>query len=167
MGPIRSIAIAIGTAILFSTAAIAAELERVAIDSASPHVTTYVAIPKGMPEGEIQRINAKLQEQKSVYIVEWSSFVADLEKHVNFRILKNEYPEYRTADGLVALLQKFPLTPFSLTWNGGVALTFMDHRHAQETYQRYLKDTTVTTRPADRRADPVHPENHIGSLLGR
>lgn len=167
MRSIRSTAFALGTALLFSTAAVAAELGQVVIDPADPYVTIYVALPKGMPEGEIQRITAKLSERKGAYIVDWSSFVANLEKHVNGRILKNEYQQYRIADGFVALLQKIPLTPIGLTWNGGVAITFNDYRHAQAMYQRYLKDPTVATRPADRRADPVHPANHIEPLLGR
>ena len=158
--------LALVAAVLAPISAVAAEiLLVVVIPDVPPYVTSFIAIPKDTPEEKIKEMPSKIPA--GGHMVDWASFVGDLKRHVKDRMLKDEYQDYQTVDGLIALLQRYPGTPFGLTWNGGLAITYGDHRYAERTYQRYLKDATFVARPTDRRVDPVHPGNHIEPLLSR
>lgn len=144
-----------------------AEPGYVIIDPADRFATTYVSLPKSVSQEELRELMFRMAPRAGAYFEEWDSFVADLQKHVAANIQKNEYPDVKTVEGLVALLQKFEGTLFGLTWNGGLAVTYNDYMHAQRTHGRYLSEPTFRARPKDRKRDPVHPGNHLEPLLGR
>ncbi|HYD57456.1 MAG TPA: hypothetical protein VEB41_11160 [Burkholderiales bacterium] len=163
-GTIHAVALAL---LLLASAAAHAEPGYVIVDPSDRFATTYVSLARDMPGAELDDLRAKIAPRAGAYLVDWPAFLADPAKHIDAHIARNEYPEVRTAEGLVALLRKFERTPFGLTWNGGIALTGNDYRFAQRTHARHLADASFVARPPDRRADPVHPANHVEPLLGR
>lgn len=137
----------------------------VIVDASEKHATTYISLPKAIPQDKLQEIRGKIAAVPGAYLETWAAFNADLQRHVLRNIRKNEYPEVETAEELVALLGKLEGASIGLTWNGGFALTYNDYMHAQRTYARFAKDPAFVARPADRRADPVNPGNHTEPLL--
>jgi hypothetical protein len=136
------------------------------IDPTEKYVTIYGAIDNKLSETDLRGMREKIAAQRPLaYIVEWRTFVTDQKKYIDTYIVKNEYPDIKMADGLIALLKKFQGDPFSVTWSGGLAVTKNDFTHSQRTYKSYLADTTFVARPKDRGADPIHPSNHIEPLL--
>jgi hypothetical protein len=158
--------IALAGLVLFHVTAIA-EPGYVIVDASDGYATTYVSLPKSLPQEKLNELKSKVTVRQGSYIEAWSSFIADLQRHVKANIKKDEYADVKTAEGLVAFLEKFEGTPIGLTWNGGLALTYNDYMFAQRTYQRYAANPAFVARPPDRRADPVHPSNHTEPLLGR
>jgi len=164
--------LALLTALLLSFAARAqapapAELEFVVVDATNPAYTVFLALPAGIPSERKERMRERVEKTPGTALVGWQDFQRDAQATVVAKIARNEYPEVRLADDVVALLAKYPATPFGVTWNGGLAVTRNDYAFAQQAYARYLKDPAQPARAADRRADPVHPQNHTGPLLGR
>jgi hypothetical protein len=80
----------------------------------------------------------------------------------------DDYPESKVVEGIIELLRRYASTPFGLTWNGGVALTFNDYEHAKRIHKKYLSDPEeyAATRLEDPRRDPIHPKAHFAALLG-
>jgi hypothetical protein len=139
--------------------------DRVLIDGTDQAYTVYAAIP-----GEkVEQVEAKLAgAPKEVALVEWSQFADAAGQYVGARIVRNDYPQSRTVEGVVALLRKYPGTPVGVTWNGGIAITYNDYQYAKRTYAQYKADPAAyeRNRVDDPRRDPVRPEGHLGSLLG-
>jgi hypothetical protein len=133
----------------------------VLVDTQEAAYTVFAAVPSEKPQG-VDTGRAGIE------IVTWARFSADIEKLLAERVRKNEYPDWRVADGLMALLKEYPGTPIGLTWNGGIAFTYQDYEHSNKTYMTYTSnpDEYERNRPADPAGDPVHPSNHFGALLG-
>jgi len=143
----------------------AGRLSEVIIDHKNAAYTLFIGVPAG---GLTADQAAQLTAAGDVIDrVAWADFVSDPGKYVNGRIIKNEYPEVQVAKGITELLQKMPKMPFAVTWNGGIAFTFNDYEHTRATYDAYQANPSgYTGRPANQAADPVHPMNHLKSLLG-
>lgn len=139
----------------------------VLIDPTHGFATVYVSLPKKVSAPDQEQVDAVMTDHAGAYVVPWTSFLADLSHHVTGRIQKNEYPEADATDALVLLLREFELQAFGLTWNGGVALTRIDFAFAEWTHESYARDHDFVARPDDALADPLHPWNHTGPLLGR
>jgi hypothetical protein len=99
----------------------------------------------------------------------WGKFTSDTDNFVKAHIKKNDYESIQVVKGMVGVIEKYCLTPFGLTWNGGVAITYNDHQHAKMMHQRYLADPAEydRTRNRDPSLDPVNPNNHFVPLLGK
>ena len=143
--------------------------EYVIIDKQEPAYTVFAGIPEGFPKGEFEKIKSQAAEIKGVEIVSWEKFTSDTDNYVKAHIKKNDYEGIQVARGMVKLIEKYCRTPFGLTWNGGVAITYNDYQHAKKTYQRYLTNPGEyeRTRNRDPRLDPVNPNNHFIPLLGK
>jgi hypothetical protein len=126
--------------------------------------TVYMSVPTQ----KLAEIKGKASGRADTEIVSWESFVQEQDRHINSHIVKNDYPEHRVTDGLLALLASNEGSPIGLTWNSGIAITYNDYRHAKRTYLMYQNDASEyeRTRNADPRADPVHPRAHFDPLLG-
>ena len=137
----------------------------VIIDTTTPAFTVLFSVP---PE-QLDQVKTKVQKEARVEFVPWHTFIGATNQYVSSRIIKNEYPGSGAVEGLVELLKKYPQTPFAITWNGGIALTGNDYRHARSTYNKYTADPAEyeRTRVRDPRGDPVNPAGHLGPLLGR
>jgi hypothetical protein len=151
---------------LSTSSAFGAEPTHVVIDPSDQHTTTFVGIPKALPAEQFQKLKESLAERKGAYLVTWQEFSADPPRHVRPFVRRNDYPEVDVVGGLTQLLGRYDGTSFGLTWNGGLAVTLNDYRYSGRTYAAYLQDPNSFKRP-DRKADPVHPSNHLEPLLAK
>jgi len=149
--------------IAFAAKKDAPQIEIVMIDARQPAYTVLI----GIPRENVEQVK-KQPKEDGVTILSWKAFDADAETLLAKGISKNEYPDIPLAKGIVALLKLYPATPFGVTWNGGVAVTYADYKHAEKMYELYQKnaDEYEQKKPKDRKSDPLHPENQFGALLG-
>jgi hypothetical protein len=126
--------------------------------------TVFVIIPKG----KIESVKMKIQTEKEMEMVVRDDFTHHLDKYVKAKILKDDYPGSMVVEGIPELLGKYPETPVGLTWNGGIAITVNDYRHAEKTLKQYQNNPAEYehVKIQDSRLDPVNPKNHLGPLLG-
>jgi len=138
----------------------------VVVDRTKAAYTIYAVMPKD----KLDALKAKLANRPSqkVVLVSWKTFIQNTDKYVKTRIIKNEYPESKAAAGVVELIRKYKGSPFGLTWNGGIAITYNDYRHARRIYKKYKANPAEYDRTRNRnpRADPINPKWHLGPLLG-
>lgn len=129
--------------------------------------TTFVALSTEVTEATVRETfeKAKVQAEK-LCVLPLEQFVANSAQNIEIGVVKNEYPEEDIVSGVLALLEKAPGMPIGVTWNGGIAYTASDYAYADKTYHDYLLKPEGTYRAAERSADPVHPLNHFGPLLG-
>lgn len=134
----------------------------VVIEQTTPAYTVFAGLT------DEQKAKFDAQRPADSELVDWPDFPADAEKHVTARIVHDDYPNVDVTAGVLALIRRYPGAPIGLTWNGGIAITYNDYRHAETGYAMYQKDPKAyeAWRPHDRRADPIHPLNHLGPLLG-
>lgn len=138
-------------------------IESVVIDARHP---AYVVLI-GIPHEHVEQIE-KQPKEDGVTILSWKAFEADAKALLEKGILKNEYPGVALISGMLALLKRYPAMPFGVTWNGGVAVTYTDYKHAEKMYDSYQQsaDEYDEKKPKDRASDPIHPENQFDALLG-
>ena len=151
---------------LLSQSVLAADPKYVVIDPSDRYATTFVGISKALSAQELQQLKERVAQRKGAKLLTWAEFSKDRSKLVGAFIVRNDYPEVDVVDGLAKLLARHGDTPFGLTWNGGLAITANDYRHAERTFAAYTRDPKAF-RVAERKADPVHPSNHLGPLLAR
>ena len=138
-------------------------IELVMIDARQPAYTVLI----GIPRENVEQVE-KQPKEDGVTLLSWKAFDADADTLIGKGISKNEYPDIPLAKGIVALLKLYPAMPFGVTWNGGVAVTYADYKHAEKLYDLRQKsaDEYEQKKPKDRASDPIHPENQFGALLG-
>ena len=139
----------------FAGALRAAEPSYVVVDPSERHTTTFVGIPKALPEKEFASLKESLGQRPGAYLVTWQEFKQAQDKHVRAFIRRNDYPDVDVVGGLVQLIERYDGNPFGLTWNGGLAVTQNDYNYSARTFLVY----------AEPQRDPVHPRNHLGPLL--
>jgi len=107
----------------------------VLIDRTNPAYVMYLHLP----QEELFEILALLDEPESAQtvadLVGWQPFVAQYEQYTIVHTIRQDYPEVRVAEGLVALLEHYLGLPFGLTWNGGIALTSNDYAFTVASYE--------------------------------
>ncbi|GAK53244.1 hypothetical protein U14_04509 [Candidatus Moduliflexus flocculans] len=138
-------------------------IELVMIDARQPAYTVLI----GIPRENVEQVEKQAKED-GVTLLSWKAFETDAETLIGKGISKNEYPEIALAKGIIVLLKLYPAMPFGVTWNGGVAVTYSDYKHAEKLYDVHHKsaDEYEQKKPKDRASDPIHPENQFGALLG-
>lgn len=149
---------------MVTNASLAAAPSHLVIDPSDQHATTFVGIPPSLAAKDLQKIKDGLAQRKGAYLLSWSDFKSNPHKHVKQYIRRNDYPEVDVVAGLSQLVERYSGKPFGLTWNGGLAVTNNDYRHAARTYSAHLSNPDATVR-RDRKSDPVHPANHLEVLL--
>lgn len=139
----------------------------VAIDRSEKAYTVFLAVAKDASEEQLEQLRSRAAQDEAVELVTWAEFRQNRTKYLNSRIVHDDYPESRVVDGIIELLRRYASTPFGLTWNGGVALTFNDYEHAKRIYKKYLSnpDEYAATRLEDPRRDPINPKSHFAELL--
>jgi hypothetical protein len=163
--PIRKMLLSVwGLFLLASLPAWTADHALVVVDTSEKAYTVFMAISAK----DLDRVRSQTAGKQGVAIIARSKLEQEKQGYITSRILRDEYPGSGAADGILALLAKYPGTPFGLTWNGGLALTYNDYQHAKKLYEAYLKDPaeykrTGTPHP---RVDPINPKGHLGPLLG-
>lgn len=140
----------------------------VVVDHSERAYAVLMAVRRDTPDDELEELRSQVATKEKVELVSWEEFLGERQRLLNSRIVKDEYPGSKAVEGIVELLRRYARTPFGLSWNGGVAITFNDYEHAKRLYKRYLEDPEAyaRTRSKDPRADPLNPRSHLGSLLG-
>ena len=135
----------------------------VLIDHGEPAFTVYA----GLPAERADEIRAKISGQPA-QLVSFREFSDERARYIGQRIVSDDYPGSRAQEGLVALVQKYPGTPFGITWNGGIAFTRMDYQYAKRQFAGYSQDAQEYSRnrQAAPAVDPLNPKANLGQLLG-
>jgi len=133
-----------------------AHCARVVVDESEPPFIVFTGIPDDTDETKLDEIRRTVASRDRVTLLSWDEFVAGLTGYAGTVMLRDDYPDLNTTDGLACLVARMPGAPWGLTWNGGIALTFSDYEHARSSYSVYLA-APDTYRPRDARADPVNP----------
>jgi hypothetical protein len=141
----------------------------VIVDRSEAAYTVYVAVEEGKPAEELAQLRSRVAQSKDAELVRWADFRAERRKHIDSRIVVDDYPGSNVGKGILELLRRYASTPFGLTWNGGIAVTFNDYQHAKRGYEAHLSDPRE---PGDGRADdpsrdPNNPRAHFRAHLGR
>lgn len=153
------------TAVPVTSEAVQESLIFVLIEKQEPAYIVYIGISESIEEESLDEIKAIASEEESVQLISWEEFEGiDLASE----IILNEYENLEVGKGIVGLIQLYPMTPFGLTWNGGIAFPFNDYQFAEDIYQQYQanSDTYLQTNERDLKEDPINPQNHLGLLLG-
>jgi len=135
----------------------------VVIDQSEPAFIVFTGIPKNIDKKKLQEIRLKVSKRKELTMLTWKQFLVSVDKYARSVIIRNDYPNIRTVDGIVCLVasKRGSGAPWGLAWNSGIALTFMDYQHVRRTYKRY-KANPASYRPIrDPRRDPIHPRGHL------
>lgn len=147
------------TATSLSMASAHAGSDVVLIDHMEKAYTVYA----GLPLDRAEAAKSKL-EGKPVEMVPFEKFAENQKKIIGDRIVRNDYPGSRAEEGIVALIDKYPGTPFGVTWNGGIALTRNDYQVAKKAYEAFNSPEGFAK--PELANDPVAPINHLKPLLG-
>jgi hypothetical protein len=133
--------------------------DTVLIDYTEKAYTVYA----GLPLDRAEAVKSKL-EGKPVDMVPFNQFAENQSNIIGSRVVRNDYPDGRTEEGIVALIKKYPGTPFGVTWNGGIAYTRNDYQAAKNAFELF-NTTGIFTKPESEK-DPVAPMSHLKPLLG-
>ncbi len=131
----------------------------VLIDYTEKAYTVYA----GLPLDQAEAAKGKL-EGRPVDMVPFDQFAENRTNIIGNHVVRNDYPEDRTEEGIVALIKKYPGTPFGVTWNGGIAFTRNDYQAAKKTFDSF--NTLGSFTKPEPEKDPVAPMNHLKPLLG-
>lgn len=137
-----------------------AESDIVVIDHSDKAYTVYA----GLPANRAVEVRRRLANQPAD-VLTFDEFAAHTDKYISQKMVRNDYPEQRAVEGIVALVRKYPNTPFGLTWNGGIAFTRNDYQFAKARFELFGKDPE-TYQPIPLASDPVAPIHHLKPLLG-
>jgi len=133
----------------------------VIVDQRNPAFIVFTGIVKDTDDRKLEEIRLKISKQENVSILTWEQFTASVDRYARSTIERNDYPNSRVVDGLVCLVGRQPGTPWGLTWNGGIALTFNDYEHVKQRYESYTTNPSAYSPILDPRADPVNPGGHL------
>jgi len=143
------------------------DLVEVFIDARQPAYVTYQGVTEGTPQIARQEM-AGYAALEGVSLVPWAEFSANVQNYIAPAIVKNEYPNARTALGLLAMLKAKPGRPVAITWNGGIATSFFDFQHAVEVYEHFRENDIgyENSRRQNVDEDPLNPDVQIKAMLG-
>ena len=144
-----------------------AQPAQVLIDPSDQYAMTVMSISRRMSASELDALNARLAARKGARIVSWEKFSTNVGREINQFVRRNDYPDVDLAATVPQVLSRYEGTPIGITWNGGMAVTGNDYRHAAKTFTAYSIDPRSDAARAinDRRRDPVHPANHLDALF--
>lgn len=145
---------------------------QVLIDPSDQYAMTLMSISRRTSTSELDKLNARLASRKGARIVSWDTFSKEVGHEIRQFIRRNDYPDVNLATAIPQVLMRYEGTPIGITWNGGLAITGNDYRHAAKAFAAYSADPPSTAAGTnapvtDRRRDPVHPANHLEALLYR
>ena len=135
------------------------------INSKNPYSTVYYSVESTAKPETIKKVRDLANAEPSVRSVTWDAFLQSGAGIVQPKIARDDYPKINQTRAVASLLRRFPRTPWTVTWNGGIAVTGSDYRYAERSYKRYQADNRVVVRESDQSKDPVHPMNHVGPLF--
>ena len=133
----------------------------VLVDQGELAFIIFTGLPKDTDAAMLDEIRSKIATKEKVSMLTWKQFTANVDSYVKATVVKNDYPNFSVVDGLVCLLSRAPGAPWGITWNGGIASTGNDYRHAREQYEAYKSNPDAYSPISDPRADPVNPGGHL------
>jgi len=135
----------------------------VVIDRREPAFIVFTGIPKTLEQKKIDEIRLKVSSNETSTMLSWQEFMVRVDEYARSIMLRNDYPNTRSVDGIVCLVasQQGTGAPWGLTWNGGIALTFNDYQHARRSYQSYKENPAAYEAIRDPRRDPVDRGGHL------
>lgn len=157
-----------GAALFSPRAAWAADPVEVFVDARDPAFVVVQGVAADASD-LARREMAGYATLENVSLVPWDRFRQNAQDVLGPYIVRDDYPGASLVLSVVALVQTYPGRPFAVTWNGGLAVSFMDYQHAVSRYQIYSQSAEAyeQTRPVDPRQDPLNPANHMAELLQR
>lgn len=135
----------------------------VVVDQSEPAFVVFTGIPKTIDKAQFERIKAQVAGRETLTMLTWEQFVSSVNGYAQSVMLRDDYPDVNVVDGIVCLVASENGTgaPWGLSWNGGIALTFMDYQHVRRTYESYKADPDSYKPVRDARSDPVNPAGHL------
>lgn len=156
----------LATSAMATSIATAREPGYVIIDPSDVYATTFISIPASSSASEIEGFKKNLQQRKAAKLITWAEFKSTVKQEVSANVRRNDYSDVDVTAGIIQLLTQHQKTPFGLTWNGGIALTGNDYKHALRTFESYRANPTAPApKNIDRSRDPIHPLNHFSALI--
>lgn len=155
-----------GGRLRISLTPVSALLERVYILEQEPAYAVFAGATQEIA-GQMERrlVGAGRKDGAAPAAVPWMEFRNGLGARLARIVERNDYPDVPLRQGIAELLVRNPGAPIGVTWNGGIAITARDYEYARRSYAAARSAPSPTIRP-ERRADPLHPLNHLGPLLG-
>ncbi len=131
----------------------------VLIDRSESAHTVFIGITSQQALDDMQ---SRIKETNSE-VMTWSEFLDNIQQISHSTIIKHHYMQYGVVDGIVCLVGRSPGSPWGLTWNGGIALTWNDYRHSKENYQSNAENPEKYDLEAERdpRTAPINPAGHL------
>jgi len=133
----------------------------VSVDLHEPSFIVFTEITKDTAEKELEEIRSGASDLKDVRILTWEQFEKSVGGYARALIIRNDYPKFQVADELICLMDKQPGTPWGLTWNGGMVLTFDDFQFVRQRYEEYRANPDAYSPISDPREDPVNPGQYL------
>lgn len=135
----------------------------VLIDQSEPEFTVFIGVPKSIAEEKLAEIRREAAARDTLTLLEWKQFLARAFDYANAVLVRIDYPQYRVLDGLICLVasEKGSGSPWGLTWNGGIALTYGDYQHTREAYENYMNNPSAYQPPEEGKWNRTHPLAHL------
>jgi hypothetical protein len=135
----------------------------VVIDQSEPAFIVFTGIPVDIDNAQLEEIRLKVSNREALTMLPWQQFLENLDEYSQLVILRNDYPNIKTVNGIVCLIASKQGTgaPWGLTWNGGIALSYNDYQHARRTYESFQAAPESYQPILDPNRDPVHPRGHL------
>lgn len=128
----------------------------VLIDRSDPSFVLFQGIPEDRRQEALNLIQSHAAGAKAT-LVPWDQFRAGVKDYARTAMIRNDYPNYNVGDGILCLLRAAPGMPWSITWNGGIALTRNDYEWARRQFKSYSQNPGAYRAVNSARADPNNP----------
>jgi hypothetical protein len=138
----------------------------VLIDFSKEAYTVFLKLPEDYTSTQIQALEDQYRADNLIYSIIPLTDIVSGEYQLNAKVIKDEYPGTEVDKGVIKFLQNNPGTPIGITWNGGVAFMYNDYVFAESALKKFIQNSEEyeSTRPVDKRGDPIHPLNHLSRL---
>jgi hypothetical protein len=137
--------------------------EYILFNTSNPAYCEMIAVEK---LDEFLAENPGREEEIKDLIIPWKEFYDHQGKYLKDCQIRNDYPKYNLMNEVAKILVSNDGIMFSITWNGGIAVTYMDHEHARKIYDIYSQDPENYLKlEKDIRGDPIYPGHWLHPLL--
>lgn len=110
--------------------------------------------------------NAGKEEAIRNKIISWNDFYSNQERYLKDCQIRNDYPSFNLENEVAKIIVSNDGFMFSITWNGGLAVTYLDHRHAEKIYDLYqVNRESYLKMEKGTLGDPTYPGHWLYALL--
>jgi hypothetical protein len=135
----------------------------VVVDQSEPAFIVFTGIPKNIGKKKLEEVILTVSKEEKLSMLTWEQFLGSVNEYARSVVVRNDYPNAKVVDGLVCLVasEYGSGSPWGLTWNSGVALTYNDYEHARRTYELYRTNAASYKTIWDPIKDPTNPGGHL------